>query len=103
MTARGLRLACFCTKTAIEERGGVLWSTNECAVKCLMVSFYFAIFRFQAAVCSRENVGRVRAKGDIILGGFKALPILCIAVLKPRAVNEHTAPGVCCLEWLVDM
>lgn len=104
MTARGLWLACFCTKNAIEEWGSVLWSPNEYTVKYLMVSFYSQFSVFWAPVCSRENVGWVRVKSNIILRGFKALPILCITVLKPSwAVNEHTALGVCCFEWLVDM
>lgn len=86
------------------------WRLRQCLVEsewihCEVLNGFvlFAIFCFLSTSLF---------KGKYVLGdserqyhpqGLKALPILCITVLKPWAVNERTALGVCCFEWIVDM
>lgn len=93
----------FCRKNAIEERGTVLWILHKYTVKYLMVSFYLQISVFWTPVCCRKKCGLGESERQHHPQGFKALPILCITVIKPEAVSEHTALGVCCSEGLVDM
>lgn len=102
MTARGLWLACFCIKNATVEGGDSLWNHNEFIVKDLMVLFYL---HFSAFFSERQFV-----QGNMWAGwkaasssGVQSIPILCITVLKPLALSDHAALGVCCFEWLVDM
>lgn len=71
-------------------------------MKNLMVSFYLQFSVFLSACLFKGKCGLGESERQHHPQGFKARTILCITVLKPWAVNEHTTLGVCCFEWLVD-
>lgn len=63
----------------------------------------FAIFCLLSTSLFKWKCGLGGSERQHHSQGFKALPILCITVLKLLTANEHTALGVCCFEWLVDI
>ena len=109
MTARGPWLACFsCTKDAIEERGSVLQRPKWIHCEVLNGSLLFAIFCFsEHQFVEGKNVGWVRVKGNIILGGIqKSTPppnplYHCLKAPSCEWTYSIWAPVV--FEWLVDM